>query len=107
VVSLIVFGLAMALFVAHLLDGRVPRGYVFAAFIASAIIAAGDLREYAGQACVTTAETSTTTTVCEARYTVKVEALSALIASIGFAILTLFFEFAERLGGAALGGWTV
>jgi hypothetical protein len=106
VVSLIVFGLAVALLMAHLLDGRVPRSYVAAAFIMSSVVAAGDLREYVGQVCVTdAADGGDTRTVCTAQYDVKVEALAALVASIGFAMLVLFFEFVERLSRAALGGW--
>jgi len=101
VLSLVVFGFAVALLVAHLLDGRVPRPYVIAAFIMSAVVAAGDLREYAGQVC-TTADAQT---VCTARYIVKVEALAALIASAGFAALTLALEVLSRLAGAA--GWDV
>jgi hypothetical protein len=108
VVSLIVFGLAVALFVAHLVDGRVPRGYALAAFIASAVIAAGDLREYAGQVCVTAVTIGgSNEMVCTAQYSVKVEALAALIASMGFAMLVLVFELLERLGRTAAGGWDV
>ncbi|MFZ8838685.1 MAG: hypothetical protein ACO2PM_07060 [Pyrobaculum sp.] len=107
-VSLIVFGLAVALFIVHLIDGRVPRSYVAAAFIMSSIVAAGDLREPAGQTCVTAVtDSGDTRTVCAAQYAVKVEALAAFVASVGFAMLALFFEFAERLGRAALGGWDV
>jgi hypothetical protein len=103
VISLIALGLALALFVAHLLDGRVPRSYVVAAFIMSAVVAAGDLKEYVGQTCVTDANNAQ---ICTAQYAVKVEALAALIASIGFAVLALFLELLERLG-RAVGGWDV
>ena len=119
--SLVVFGFAMALFVVHLLGGRVRRDYVLAAFIMSAIVAAGDLREYAGQVCTMSTSTTTTTSgpldsldsavqtysveVCEVRYTVKVEALIALIASIGFTMVALALEVLSRLAAAA--GWGV
>jgi hypothetical protein len=106
VISLIALGLAFALFVAHLLDGRMPRGYVLAAFIASAIIAAGDIREYAGQVCTTATVDGETRTTCTVQYTVKSEALMAFIASVGFVALALFLEFFERLG-RAVGGWDV
>jgi len=123
VVSLIVFGLAIALLIAHLLDGRVPRGYVLAAFILSAIVAAGDMREFAGQACATTTTTVTTTTTnslgvpvtttqtypvetCAVQYTLRIEALVALVASVAFAMLVLVFEVLSRLAAAAAGGWT-
>ena len=123
-VSLIVFGLAVALFIAHLIDGRVPRGYAAAAFIMSSIVAAGDLREPAGQTCVTTATTVTTTMggplggsvvvtetypveTCTAQYTVKVESLAALVASIAFAALALILEVLERLATAVAGDWDV
>jgi hypothetical protein len=120
VISLVVFGLAVALLVAHLLDRAVPRGYVLAAFIMSAIVAAGDLKEPAGQTCVTTAATVTTkgplggsaavtetypVETCTTQYAVKVESLAALVASIIFAVLVLTFEVLDRL--AATGGWTV
>ena len=122
-VSLIVFGLAIALLIAHLLDGRVPRGYVLAAFILSAIVAAGDMREPAGQVCATTTTTVTTTTTnslgmpvtttqtypietCTAQYTLRIEALVALVASVSFAMLVLVFEVLSRLAAAAAGGWT-
>ncbi len=108
-VSLVVFGLAVALFVAHLLDERVPRSYVLAAFIASAVVAAGDLREPAGQTCTVTAvasEDDARVETCVVNYTVKVETLAALVASIGFALLTLIFEVLGRLGRAA-SGWDV
>ena len=121
-VSLIVFGLAIALLIAHLLDGRVPRGYVLAAFILSAIVAAGDMREFAGQACATTTTTVTTTTTnslgvpvtttqtypvetCAVQHTPRIEALVALVASIAFAALMLVFEILDRLAAVA-GGWT-
>ena len=120
-ISLIAFGLAVALLIVHLLDGRVPRGYVLATFIASAVVAAGDIREYAGQTCVTATATTTTTTTtgalgqpvtvtqtypvetCTAHYTVKVEALVALVASIAMALLALVYEVLDRLAAA---GWT-
>jgi hypothetical protein len=122
-VSLIALGLAFALLIAHLIDGRVPRGYVAAAFIASAIVAAGDLREPVGQTCVTTATTVTTTTTgalgqpvtvtqtypvetCTTHYVLRVESLAALVASIAFAMLTLILEVLSRLAAAAGGGWT-
>ena len=122
-VSLIVFGLAIALLIAHLLDGRVPRGYVLATFILSAIVAAGDMREFAGQACATTTTTVTTTTTnslgvpvtttqthpvetCAVQYTLRIEALVALVASVAFAMLVLIFEVLSRLAAAAAGGWT-
>ena len=105
-VSLIVFGFAVALFIAHLIDGRVPRGYVAAAFIMSAVVAAGDLREPAGQVCVTAVtDDGNTQMTCTAQYAVKVEALAALIASVGFAILVLILEAMGRLADAAA-GWT-
>ncbi len=101
-VSVILLGLSVALLVVHLLDGRVPRSYVLAAFIMAALVAAGDLREPAGQTCTATSDVET----CVVNYTVKVEALAALIASIGFALLTLALEVLGRLGRAA-GGWDV
>ena len=121
-VSLIVFGLAVALLILHLLDSRVPRGYVLAAFVMSAIVAAGDLREPAGQTCTATTTTATATTTdasgqpvvvvqtypaetCTIHYAVKVEALVALVASIAMALLALVFAVLEQLGRAA-GGWT-
>ncbi len=121
-VSLIVFGLAVALLIAHFVDGRVPRGYVLAAFIASAIVAAGDLRESVGQTCATVTTTVTTTTTnnlgvrvvvaqtypvetCMTQYAVKVEALVALIASIAMALLALVLTALERLERVA-GSWT-
>jgi hypothetical protein len=108
VISVVVFGLAVALLIAHLIDGRVPRGYVAAAFIASAVIAAGDLREYAGQVCDTAVtDGGDTRTACAAQYTVKVEALAALVASIAFAVLALALEILSRLAAAAAGGWDV
>jgi hypothetical protein len=121
VVSLIALGLAVALLVAHLVDERVPRGYVLAAFIASAIVAAGDLKESAGQTCTTATSTSTTTTTdalgmpvtvvqtytaetCVTRYAVKAEALVALVVSIAMTLLVLVFETLGRLGRVA--EWT-
>jgi hypothetical protein len=108
VVSLVAFSLAVALLIVHMLDGRVPRGYVLAAFVASAVIAAGDLREAAGETCTTvTAVTSgDVVTTCVVNYTVKVEALVALIASIALAMLTLVIDVLGRLG-RAVGGWDV
>jgi hypothetical protein len=122
-ISLIVFGLAVALLIVHLLDGRVPRGYALAAFIASAVISAGDVREYAGQTCTTTTTTVTTTTTnalgqpaaatqtypvatCTAYSTVNVGAVAALVASTAMALLVLVYEVLERLGRAAT-GWAV
>jgi hypothetical protein len=122
VISLIAFGLAVALLIVHMLDSRVPRGYVLAAFIMSAIVAAGDLREYAGQTCTTTNTTTTTTTTgasgqpvavvqtypvetCTIYSTVNVGAVAALAASIAMALLVLVYEVLDRLGRAA-GGWT-
>ena len=130
-ISLIVFGFAVALLIVHILDSRVPRGYVLAAFIASAVIAAGDVREYAGQSCTTTATatttavTTTTTTTkgstvvqtypvtrtysvetCAIYNTVDVGALAALVASIAMSLLVLAYEVLDRLGRAA-SGWTV
>jgi len=121
-VSLIVFGLAVALLIAHLLDGRVPRGYVLAAFIAASLVAAGDIREHVGQTCATTTTTTTTTTTdvlgqrvtttqtypvttCTVYSTVNVGAVAALVASIAMALLVLMYEVLDRLGRAA-GGWT-
>jgi len=121
-VSLIVLGLAVALLIAHLL-GHVPRAYVLAAFMASAVVAAGDLRMPAGQTCATTTSTSATTTTnalgvvdtitqtytvetCTTRYAVKVEALAALVVSTAMALLVLVYEVLSRLARAA-GGWTV
>ena len=101
-ISLIAFAFAVALFVAHLLDDRVPRGYVLAAFIASALVAVGDLKEYVGQVCV---DVDNKRTECTARYAVKVEALAALAASVGFAALVLILEILGRLA-AATAGWT-
>jgi hypothetical protein len=120
VISLIAFGLAVALLIAHILDGRVPRGYVLAAFTASALVAAGDVREYAGQTCTTTTTTAATTTTnasaavaqtypvetCKVYSTVNVGAVAALTASIAMALLVLAYEVLDRLGRAA-GGWTV
>ena len=108
--------------IVHLLDGRVPRGYVLAAFIASAVVAAGDIREYAGQTCATTTTTTTTTTTgasgqpavvaqtypvttCTIYSAVNVGAVAALVASIAMALLVLAYEVLDRLGRAA-GGWT-
>ena len=122
-ISAVVFGLAVALLIAHVLDGRVPRGYVLAAFIASAIVAAGDIREHTGQTCVTAATTVTATTTdasgqpaavvqtypvttCTVYSTVNVEAVAALVASIAMALLVLAYEILDRLGRAA-GGWAV
>jgi hypothetical protein len=107
-ISVIVFGLAVALLIAHMLDGRVPRGYVLAAFIASAIVAAGDVREYAGQTCTTTTTTADAypVTACTVYSTVNVGAVAALVASIGMALLVLAYEVLDRLGRAA-GGWAV
>ena len=108
-ISVIVFGLAVALLIAHMLDGRVSRGYVLAAFIASAIVAAGDVREYAGQTCTTTtttAGTQTYVTTCTVYSTVNVGAVAALVASIAMALLVLAYEVLDRLGRAA-GGWAV
>ena len=122
-VSLIAFGLAVALLIVHLLDGRVPRGYVLAAFIASALVAAGDVREHTGQTCTTMTTTAATTTTgalgqpvavvqtypvttCTAHYTVNVGAVAALVASIAMALLVLVYEVLDRLGRTA-GGWTV
>ena len=109
-ISVIAFGLAVALLIAHMLDGRISRGYVLAAFIASAIVAAGDVREYAGQTCTTTttvagAQTYPVTT-CTVYSTVNVEAVAALVASIGMALLVLAYEVLDRLGRAA-SGWAV
>jgi hydrogenase maturation factor HypE len=123
VISLIVFGFAVALLIVHILDSRVPRGYVLAAFIASAVIAAGDVREHAGQTCTTTTTTATATTTnasgqpvattqtypvttCTVYSTVNVEAVAALVASIAMALLVLAYEVLDRLGRAA-GGWSV
>jgi hypothetical protein len=123
VISLIAFGLAVALLIAHILDGRVPRGYVLAAFTASALVAAGDVREYAGQTCTTTTTTTAATTTnargvpaavaqtypvetCKVYSTVNVGAVAALTASIAMALLVLAYEVLDRLGRAA-GGWTV
>ena len=104
------------------LDGRVPRSYVLAAFIMSAIVAAGDIREYAGQTCTTTTTTATTTTTtgasgqpvavvqtypvetCTVYSTVDVGAVAALVASIAMTLLVLTYEVLDRLGRAA--GWT-
>ena len=121
-ISLIAFGLAVALLIAHMLDGRVPRGYVLAAFIASALVAAGDIREYAGQTCTTTTTAATTTTTsalgqpvavvqtypvttCTIYSTVNVGAVAALVASTAMALMVLVYEVLDRLGRAA-GGWT-
>jgi hypothetical protein len=117
-ISLIVFGLAVALLIVHLFDGRVPRGYVLAAFIMSAIVAAGDVRETVGQTCTTTTTTVTTTTTnaaavqtypvttCTIHSTVDVGAVAALVASIAMSLLVLVYEVLERLGRAAT-GWAV
>ena len=119
-VSLILLGIAIALLIVHMLDGRVQKGHVLAAFMLSAVAAVGDLREVAGQTCVTTTTTATAAnpvgmpnvqthpvTICTASYAVKVEALAALIASIGFAMLVLVLEMFDRLGRAASEGWEV
>jgi len=109
VISLIAFGLAVALLVVHVLDDRVSRGYVLAAFIASAVVAAGDLREYAGQTCTTTTTAVATqtypVTTCTIYSTVNVGAVAALVASIAMALLVLVYEVLDRLGRVA-GGWT-
>jgi hypothetical protein len=122
-ISLIAFGLAVALLIVHILDGRVPRGYVLAAFIASAVVAASDVREYAGQTCTTTTTTATTTTTdalgqpvavaqtypvttCTIYSTVNVGAVAALVASTAMALLVLAYEVLDRLGRAA-SGWSV
>jgi len=100
-----VFGLAVALLMAHLLDSRVPRGYVLAAFIASAVVAAGDMKEPAGQTCVTSVIDNRTVETCTVQYAPRIEALVALVASIAFAALMLVFEILDRLAAVA-GGWT-
>ncbi len=96
------FGLALALLILHFVDRSVPLTYAAAAFIAAAIVAAGDLKEVAGETCTAVNATRT----CMYEYAVKVESLAALIASIGFAMLTLALYVLERLGKAA-GGWDV
>jgi hypothetical protein len=122
-ISLIALGLAVALLVLHFVDRRVSMGHVLAAFLAAALVSAGDLREPAGQACTTTTTTSTTTTTnslggtvtvtqtypvetCTVHYTVNYEALIALIVSVAFAVLALVVYALERLGETAAGGWT-
>jgi hypothetical protein len=117
-VSVIVFSLAVALLILHFVDRRVPIGYVLAAFIMASMVAAGDIREPAGQICVTTTSTVTTTTgnttvtqtypaeVCTTHYTLRFESLAALIASVAFTMLTLVIYVLERLAGRAGGGWT-
>jgi len=122
-VSLVVFGLAVALLVLHFVDRRVPIGYALAAFIMSAIVAAGDVRESAGQTCTTTTTTKTVTTTgplgvyittqtypvetCTVEYTLRFESLTALVASMAFTALTLLIYVLERLREAATGGWSV
>lgn len=103
------FSLAVALLIAHLLDSRgVPRGYVLAAFVASVIVAAGDLREHVGQTCVVSVDDlGRHVETCMAQYAVKTEALVALVASVAFAALVLVFEILDRLAAAATGGWGV
>jgi len=108
--------------IVHIVDGRVPRGYVLAAFITSALVAAGDIREYAGQTCATTTTAATTTTTgvsgqpvvvvqtypvttCTIYSTVNVGAVAALVASIAMALLVLVYEVLDRLGRAAT-SWT-
>ena len=109
-ISLVAFGFAVALLIVHMLDGRVPRGYVLAAFIMSAIVAAGDLREPAGQTCTTTTTVVATqtypVTTCTIYSTVNVGAVVALVASIAMALLVLVYEALDRLGRVA-GGWAV
>ena len=109
-ISLIVFGLAVALLIVHIVDGRVPRGYVLAAFIASAVISAGDVREHVGQTCTTTTTIGVSgqpaaVETCTIYSAVNVGAVAALVASIAMALLALVYEVLDRLGRAA-GGWT-
>ncbi len=100
--GIIAFGLALALLILHFVDRSVPLTYAAAAFIATAIVAAGDMKEVAGETCTAVNATRT----CTYEYAVKIESLTALIASIGFAALTLVLYVLERLGSVAVGGWT-
>jgi hypothetical protein len=116
--GIIAFGLALALLILHFIERSVPPSYAVAAFIAAAVVAAGDLREPAGQICTTTTTSTTTTTAdlpvvqaypvetCVTRYALKFESLVALIAAVAFAVLTLAIYLLERLAADA-GGWTV
>ena len=101
--GVIAFGLALALLIIHFVDRSVPITYAAAAFIMAAIIAAGDLKEVAGEVCTVVNATRT----CTYAYTVKFESLAVLIASIGFTMLTLAIHLLERLGRTATGGWAV
>ena len=106
-VGTIAFGLALALLLLHFIERSVPLAYAAVAFIAAAVIAAGDLKEAAGQTCTTTtAASGAVEQVCDYKYTVRQESLAALTASIGFAALTLAIYMLERLASAG-GGWTV
>jgi len=122
-VGVVVLALAVALLMLHFAERSIPLSYALAAFVVAAVVAAGDLREPAGQVCTTTSTTATTTTTgplgavntttqtypvetCVARYTLRFESLVALIVSVAFAMLTLAVYVFERLGRAA-GGWSV
>jgi hypothetical protein len=103
--GVIAFGLALALFMLHFIERSIPISYALVAFVAAAVVAAGDLKEAAGQACTTTtAASGAAGQVCDYRYAVKLESLAALVASVGFAVLTLVVYTLERLAAAA-GGW--
>jgi uncharacterized membrane protein YidH (DUF202 family) len=101
--GIIAFGLALALLVIHFIDRSVPVAYAAAAFIAAAIVAAADMKEFAGETC----KVQNATRTCTYQYTLKFESLVALIASVGFAALTLVAYVLERLGHAVSEGWDV
>jgi uncharacterized membrane protein YidH (DUF202 family) len=103
VLGIIAFGLALALLIMHFVDRSVPLTYAVAAFIMATIVVAGDLKETAGEVCTVANATRT----CTYAYTVKFESLAALIASVGFAMLTLAIYLFNRLGRTAAGGWAV
>jgi hypothetical protein len=121
--GVIAFGLALALLILHFIERAVPISYATVAFIAAAIVAAGDLKEVAGQICTTTTVYTTSTVIndlggaevvwaaipqeqCTTQYTLKFDSLAALVASIAFTILALAVYVFERLGHTA-GGWSV
>ncbi len=100
--GIIAFGLALALLIIHFIDRSVPATYAIAAFIAAAVVAAADMKEVVGETC----RVENATRTCTYEYALKFESLAALLASTGFAMLALFFEFFERLW-RAVGGWDV
>ncbi len=98
--GIIALGLALALLILHLTNRSIPITYAVAAFIAAAIVAAGDMKEVVGEVCTVV----NTTKTCMYKYDVKADSLAALVVSIGFAALTLALYVLERLSKAA-GVW--